>query len=216
MTITNFLIACSALLILSVIMAIRSIRKKGGMLDIQNNELLNWKPFDFLEEHFNIQRMPKISFTEIFKEGIREDYFYLNVATKMSLGEKNEYIFVRKKISAFEKKWNYVIWLSILLPIILSIIPTQTGLLNEFIGFTPLIVLLFAVYKLRSKPHKDELLLIQKKILQKMYAFLYGDKFFNKIELKIKLTKILKVRVPSNYYDLAKIIPQINERKKKA
>ncbi|MBK7884005.1 MAG: hypothetical protein IPJ81_09515 [Chitinophagaceae bacterium] len=215
MTITNFLIACSALLILSVIMSVRSIRKKGGMMDIQNNQLLDWEPFDFLEKHFNIPRMQRVNFIGIFKNGIREDYFYLSVADKISLDEKNAYIFVRKKISIFEKKWIYVLWLALLLPFILRVIPIQKGILDKFIDFMPLIVMAFALYKLRSKPYKDELLLIQKNILQKMYAFLYNDNFFDKIELEVRLTKFARARVPSNYYDLPKIISQINEKKSK-
>lgn len=202
------------MLIISVVMSVKSIYKEGGMLDIQNNKLLDWEPFDFLEEHFNIQRMQKVTLIKIFQKGIREDYFYLNVAKKMSLDEEKEYIFVRKKISVFEKKWNYVLWLSPLLMPIVTIIPIKTRL-KEFIEFIPFIVIFFFIYKLRSKPYKDKLLLIQKKILQKMCAFLYDNSFFDKIELDIKLTKINRVRVPSNYYDLSKIISQIENRNNK-
>ena len=85
------------MLSLSVVMFLKSINKEGGMSDVLREKLLHWIPFDFMEERFNIGRLKYVGLRQVFKHGLREDYFYINIATKKHFVELNNYIAVREK-----------------------------------------------------------------------------------------------------------------------
>ena len=79
----------------------------------------------------------------------------------------------------------------------------------------PLALLLFSIHKLKAMPYRDEFLAIQKRMLQQIYNAVFDDNRFDSIELAVKLRKVNKVQVLSNYYELEKIVDQMNAKSMK-
>ncbi|BFM01365.1 hypothetical protein Psyaliredsea_00120 [Psychrobacter alimentarius] len=98
-----FLLFLTFMLSLSVVMFLKSINKEGGLSDVLRKKLQRWLPFDFMEDRFNIDRPEYVGLRQVLKHGLREDYFYINIATKKHFVELNNYIAVREKISFYEK-----------------------------------------------------------------------------------------------------------------
>jgi hypothetical protein len=193
-------------------MFLRSINKEGGMSDVLREKLLHWIPFDFMEERFNIDRLEYVGLRQVFKHGIREDYFYINIAKKRSFVELKDYIAVRKKISFYEKKWNFVLWvMPVVLMVCIPLLPLQNGV-DKYLMLVPLALLFFSIHKLKAMPYKEEFLAIQKRILQQIYNAVFDDNRFDSIELAVKLRKVNKVKVLSNYYKLEEIVDQMNDK----
>lgn len=210
-----FLLFLTFMLSLSVVMFLRSINKEGGMSDVLREKLLRWLPFDFMEERFNIARLEYVGLRQIFKHGIREDYFYINIAKKRGFVELKDYIAVRKKINFYEKKWNFVLWvMPLVLMVCIPLLPLQNGV-DKYLMLVPLALLFFSIHKLKAMPYQDEFLAIQKRILQQIYNAVFDDNRFDSIELAIKLRKVNKVKVFSNYYKLEEIIDQMNVKSMK-
>ncbi len=172
-TITIILVICTILFILSLVMTRRQFVKKGGIIDKLNENMLSWKGFDFLKEHFNIERPKKrYSLFQTFKQrAVLGDFFYINVSEKLNLTEKKEYISVREKIRKYEQKWTLILWG----------IPFLMIAFTSFLTAHPTLsyIVLFSIYipivKLRMKPYKEEFLPIQKRILEKMYYHLFKE-----------------------------------------
>lgn len=210
---TLFLIVCVLVLILSVVMSIKSIHRKGGMLDINSEKLLHWAPFDFMEKYFKIDRFAYISVRQIFKYGVPQDYFYINISKKMNLKEADDYISVRAKMDSYEKKW---LLNAIIIPIGLMVCILSLPLPDNIGGYllipSTLISVLFTSYKLTATPYVDEFLPLQKKILLHIYNAIFDDNLFDSIELEVTIRRINKQTVFSNYYDLEKVINQMNAK----
>ncbi|WP_201508309.1 hypothetical protein [Psychrobacter alimentarius] len=79
----------------------------------------------------------------------------------------------------------------------------------------PLALLVFSIHKLRAVHYQVEFLAIQKRILQQIYNAVFDDNRFDSIELAIKLRKVNKVKVLSNYYKLEAIVDQMNAKNMK-
>lgn len=210
-----FLLFLIFMLSLSVVMFLRSINKEGGMSDVLREKLLHWIPFDFMEERFNIDRLEYVGLRQVFQHGIREDYFYINIAKKRNFVELKEYIAVREQISFYEKKWNFVLWvMPLVLMVCIPLLPLQNGV-DKYLMLVPLALLFFSIHKLKAMPYKDEFLAIQKRILQQIYNAVFDDNRFDNIELAVKLRKVNKVKVLSNYYQLEEIVDQMNVKSMK-
>lgn len=210
-----FLLFLIFMLSLSVVMFLRSINKEGGMSDVLREKLLHWIPFDFMEERFNIDRLEYVGLRQVFQYGIREDYFYINIAKKRNFVELKEYIAVREQISFYEKKWNFVLWvMPLVLMVCIPLLPLQNGV-DKYLMLVPLALLFFSIHKLKAMPYKDEFLAIQKRILQQIYNAVFDDNRFDNIELAVKLRKVNKVKVLSNYYQLEEIVDQMNVKSMK-
>ncbi len=210
-----FLLFMAVMLVLSVVMSLKSINKEGGMSDVLSEKLLRWLPFDFMEERFNIDRLKYVGLRQVFQHGIREDCFYINIAKKKHFIELNDYIAVRKKIGFYERKWNFGLWvMPVVLMIGIQLLPLQDGV-DKYVMLVPLALLFFSIHKLRAMPYKDEFLAIQKRILQQIYNAVFDDNRFDSIELAIKLRKVNKVKVLSNYYNLEEIVDQMNAKSMK-
>lgn len=207
-----FLLFMAVMLVLSVVMSLKSINKEGGMSDVLSEKLLRWLPFDFMEERFNIDRLKYVGLRQVFKYGIREDYFYINIAKKKHFAGLNDYIAVRAKIRFYERKWNFGLWvMPVMLMVCIQLLPLQDGV-DKYVMLVPLALLFFSIHKLRAMPYKDEFLAIQEKILQQIYNTVFDDNRFDSIELAIKLRKVNKVKVLSNYYNLEEIVDQMNAK----
>lgn len=210
-----FLLFLTFMLSLSVVMFLKSINKEGGMSDVLREKLLHWIPFDFMEERFNIDRLKYVGLRQVFKHGLREDYFYINIATKKHFVELNNYIAVREKIGFYEKKWRFTLWvMPVVLMICIPLLPLQDGV-DKYVMLIPLALLLFSIHKLKAMPYQDEFLAIQKRILQQIYNTVFDDNRFDSIELAVKLRKVNKVKVLSNYYKLEEIVNQMNDKSMK-
>lgn len=210
-----FLLFLTFMLSLSVVMFLRSINKQGGVSEVLREKLLRWLPFDFMEERFNIGRLEYVGLRQVFKHGIREDYFYIKIAKKRGFVELKDYITVRKKINFYEKKWNFVLWvMPLVLMVCIPLLPLQNGV-DKYLMLVPLALLFFSIHKLKAMPYKDEFLAIQKRILQQIYNAVFDDNRFDNIELAVKLRKVNKVKVLSNYYQLEAIIEQMNVKSMK-
>ena len=210
-----FLLFLTFMLSLSVVMFLKSINKEGGMSDVLSKKLLCWLPFDFMEEHFNIDRLEYVGLQQVLKYGIREDYFYINIAKKMNLVELKDYIAVRNKINVYEKKWRFVLWvMPVALMVCIPLLPLKDGV-DKYLMLVPLALLFLSIHKLKAMPYKDEFLAIQKRILQQIYNAVFDDNRFDSIELAVKLRKVNKVKVLSNYYELEKIVDQMNAKSMK-
>ena len=207
-----FLLFMAVMLVLSVVMSLKSINKEGGMSDVLSEKLLRWLPFDFMEERFNIDRLKYVGLRQVFKYGIREDYFYINIAKNKHFAGLNDYIAVRAKIRFYERKWNFGLWvMPVVLMVCIQLLPLQDGV-DKYVMLVPLALLFFSIHKLRAMPYKDEFLAIQKRILQQIYNAVFDDNRFDSIELAIKLRKVNKVKVLSNYYNLEEIVDQMNAK----
>lgn len=210
-----FLLFLIFMLSLSVVMFLRSINKEGGMSDVLREKLLHWIPFDFMEERFNIDRLEYVGLRQVFQHGIREDYFYINIAKKRSFVELKDYIAVREQIRFYEKKWRFILWvMPVVLMICIPLLPLQDGV-DKYLMLVPLALLFFSIHKLKAMPYKDEFLAIQKRILQQIYNAVFDDNRFESIELAVKLRKVNKVKVFSNYYKLEEIVDQMNVKSMK-
>lgn len=207
-----FLLFLTFMLSLSVVMFLRSINKEGGMSDVLREKLLRWLPFDFMEERFNIDRLEYVGLRQVFQHGIREDYFYTNIAKKKNFVELKEYIAVREKIRFYEKKWRFILWVvPVVLMVCIPLLPLQDGV-DKYVMLVPLALLFFSIHKLKAMPYRDEFLVIQKRILQQIYNAVFDDNRFESIELAVKLRKVNKVKVLSNYYELEAIVDQMNAK----
>ncbi len=210
-----FLLFLTFMLSLSVVMFLKSVNKEGGMSDVLREKLLRWLPFDFMEEHFNIDRLEYVGLRQVFQHGIREDYFYINIAKKKNFVELNDYIAVTEKIHFYEKKWRFILWvMPVVLMICIPLLPLQDGI-DKYLMLVPLALLFFSIHKLKAMPYRDEFLAIQKRILQQIYDAVFDDNRFDSIELAIKLRKVNKVKVLSNYYELEAIVDQMNAKSMK-
>ena len=210
-----FLLFLTFMLSLSVVMFLKSINKEGGMSDVLREKLQRWLPFDFMEDRFNIDRPEYVGLRQVFKHGLREDYFYINIAKKRRFIELKEYIAVRDKISFYEKKWRFILWvMPVVLMICIPLLPLQDGV-DKYVMLIPLALLFFSIHKLRSMPYQDEFLAIQKRILQQIYNTVFDDNRFDSIELAVKLRKVNKVKVLSNYYELEAIVDKMNDKSMK-
>ena len=210
-----FLLFLTFMLSLTVVMSLKSINKQGGVSEVLREKLLRWLPFDFMEERFNIDRLEYVGLRQVFKHGIREDYFYIKIAKKRGFVELKDYITVRKKINFYEKKWNFVLWvMPLVLMVCIPLLPLQNGV-DKYLMLVPLALLFFSIHKLKAMPYKDEFLAIQKRILQQIYDAVFDDNRFDNIELAVKLKKVNKVKVLSNYYELEPIVDQMNVKSMK-
>lgn len=210
-----FLLFLTFMLSLSVVMFLKSINKEGGMSDVLRKKLQRWLPFDFMEDRFNIDRPEYVGLRQVLKHGIREDYFYINIATKKHFVELNNYIAVREKIGFYEKKWRFTLWvIPAVLMVCIPLLPLQNGV-DKYVMLVPLVLLLFSIHKLKAMPYRDEFLAIQKRMLQQIYNAVFDDNRFDSIELAVKLRKVNKVQVLSNYYELEKIVDQMNAKSMK-
>lgn len=210
-----FLLFLTFMLSLTVVMSLKSINKQGGVSEVLREKLLRWLPFDFMEERFNIDRLEYVGLRQVFKHGIREDYFYIKIAKKRGFVELKDYITVRKKINFYEKKWNFVLWvMPLVLMVCIPLLPLQDGV-DKYLMLVPLALLFFSIHKLKAMPYKDEFLAIQKRILQQIYDAVFDDNRFDNIELAVKLKKVNKVKVLSNYYELEPIVDQMNVKSMK-
>lgn len=210
-----FLLFLTFMLSLSVVMFLKSINKEGGMSDVLREKLLHWIPFDFMEERFNIDRLKYVGLRQVFQHGIREDYFHINIAKKRNFVELKQYIAVRKKIRFYEKKWRFILWvLPVVLMVCIPLLPLQDGV-DKYVMLVPLALLFFSIHKLKAMPYQEEFLAIQKRILQQIYNTVFDDNHFDSIELAIKLRKVNKVKVLSNYYKLEEIVDQMNDKSMK-
>lgn len=210
-----FLLFLAFMLSLSVVMFLKSINKEGGISDVLREKLQRWLPFDFMEERFNIDRLEYVGLRQVFKHGIREDYFYINIAKKKRFVELKDYIAVRNKINVYEKKWNFVLWvMSVALMVCIPLLPLKDGV-DKYVMLVPLALLFFSMHKLKAMPYQEEFLAIQKRILQQIYNAVFDDNRFDSIELAIKLRKVNKVKVLSNYYQLEEIVDQMNVKSMK-
>ena len=208
-----FIIICVLVLILMVFRMIRSFHKKGGVLDVRSEKTLHWAPFKFMEKYFKIDRFAYTSVRKAFKYGVLQDYFYINISKKMNLKEADDYIAVRAKIDSYEQRWllNAII-MPIGLIICISSLPLLANIREYLLLPSLLILLSFTSYKLRATPYKDEFLPLQKSILQHIYNSVFDDNLFDNIELEVTTRRINKQTVFSNYYDLEKVINQINAK----
>ncbi|ERL56542.1 hypothetical protein [Psychrobacter aquaticus] len=205
-----FLLFLTFMLSLSVVMFLKSVNKEGGMSDVLREKLLRWLPFDFMEERFNIDRLEYVGLRQVFQHGIREDYFYTNITKKRHFVELKEYIAVRKQIRFYEKKWRFILWvMPVVLMVCIPLLPLQDGV-DKYVMLVPLALLFFSIHKLKAMPYREEFLAIQKRILQQIYNAVFDDNRFESIELAVKLRKVNKVKVLSNYYDLEAIVDQMN------
>lgn len=210
-----FLLFLTFMLSLSVVMFLKSINKEGGMSDVLREKLQRWLPFDFMEDRFKIDRPEYVGLRQVFKHGLREDYFYINIAKKRRFIELKEYIAVRDKISFYEKKWRFILWvMPLVLMVCIPLLPLPNGV-DKYVMLVPLALLFFSIHKLRAVPYKDEFLAIQKRILQQIYNTVFDDNRFDSIELAVKLRKVNKVKVLSNYYELEAIVDQMNAKSMK-
>ena len=207
-----FLLFLTFMLSLSVVMFLKSINKEGGLSDVLRKKLQRWLPFDFMEDRFNIDRPEYVGLRQVFKHGIREDYFYINIATKKHFVELNNYIAVREKISFYEKKWRFTLWvIPSVLMVCIPLLPLQNGV-DKYVMLVPLALLLFSIHKLKAMPYRDEFLAIQNRMLQQIYNAVFDDNRFDSIELAVKLRKVNKVQVLSNYYELEAIVDQMDAK----
>ena len=207
-----FLLFLTFMLSLSVVMLLKSINKEGGLSDVLREKLLRWLPFDFMEKRFNIDRPESVGLRQVFQHGLREDYFYINIAKNRHFVELKDYIAVRKQIGFYEKKWRFILWvLPVVLMICVPLLPLQDGV-DKYVMLVPLALLFFAIHKLKAMPYRDEFLAIQKRMLQQMYNAVFDDNRFESIELAVKLRKVNKVKVLSNYYELEAIVDQMNAK----
>ncbi len=205
-----FLLFLTVMLSLSVVMLLKSINKEGGLSDVLREKLLRWLPFDFMEERFNIDRPESVGLQQVFQHGLREDYFYINIAKNRQFVELKDYIVVRKQIDFYEKKWRFILWvLPVVLMICIPLLPLQDGV-DKYVMLVPLGLLFFSIHKLKAMPYRAEFLAIQKRMLQQIYNAVFDDNRFESIELAVKLRKINKVKVLSNYYELEAIVDQMN------
>lgn len=208
-----FIIICVLVLILMAFRLIRSFHKKGGVLDVKSEKLLHWAPFKFMKKHFKIDKFAYTSVRKAFKYGVPQDYFYINISKKMNLKEAEDYIAVRAKIDSYEQKWLIN---GIIMPIGLMIGILSLPLLvniREYLLLPSLLILLsFTSYKLRATPYQDEFLPLQKSILQHIYNSIFDDNLFDSIELEVTTRRINKKTVQSNYYDLKKVVDQMNAK----
>ena len=151
------------ILLLTVIVVILTKHSK------KRKPLSDWKPFDFMEKYFHIPRPKKINWFQLFSKGKREDFFYIHIADKINLSEKNEYLRIRKKIKKYELKWQIVLWTTPFMMIIF------TSYLKEYppIHYMLIFVILLCIIKLQIKPYRNEFLTIQRDILEKMYFYLF-------------------------------------------
>ena len=210
-----FLLFLTFMLSLSVVMFLKSINKEGGLSDVLRKKLQRWLPFDFMEGRFNIDRPEYVGLRQVLKHGLREDYFYINIAKKRNFVELKEYIAVREKIRFYEKKWRFILWvMPVVLMICIPLLPLQDGV-DKYVMLIPLALLFFSIHKLRSVPYQEEFLAIQKRILQQIYNTVFDDNRFESIELAVKLRKVNKVKVLSNYYKLEEIVNQMNDKSMK-
>lgn len=201
------------MLSLTVVMSLRSINKQGGMSEVLREKLLRWLPFHFMEKHFNIDRLEYVGLQQVLKYGIREDYFYINIAKQQRFVELKDYIAVRKKIGFYEKKWSLLLWvMPVVLMVCIPLLPLQNGV-DKYLMLVPLALLFFSMHKLRAMPYQAEFLAIQKRILKQIYDAVFDDNRFDSIELAVKLRKVNKVQVLSNYYKLEAIVDQMNEKR---
>ncbi|MGR3899890.1 hypothetical protein FW759_10590 [Psychrobacter sp. 1176_08] len=205
-----FLLFLTFMLSLSVVMFLKSINKEGGLSDILRKKLQRWLPFDFMEGRFNIDRPEYVGLRQVLKHGLREDYFYINIATKKHFVELKNYIAVREKIGFYEKKWRFTLWvIPAVLMVCIPLLPLQNGV-DKYVMLVPLALLFFSIHKLKAMPYRDEFLAIQKRMLQQIYNAVFDDNRFDSIELAVKLRKVNKVQVLSNYYELEAIVDQMN------
>lgn len=205
-----FLLFLTFMLSLSVVVFLKSINKEGGLSDVLREKLQRWIPFDFMEDRFNIDRPEYVGLRQVFKHGIREDYFYINIAKKRRFIELKEYIGVRDKISFYEKKWRFILWvMPLVLMVCIPLLPLQAGV-DKYVMLIPLALLFFSIHKLKTMPYQKDFLAIQKRILQQIYNAVFDDNRFDSIELAVKLRKVNKVKVLSNYYELEAIVDQMN------
>lgn len=210
-----FLLFLTFMLSLSVVMFLKSVNKEGGMSDVLREKLLRWLPFNFMEERFNIDRLEYVGLRQVFQHGIREDYFYINIAKKKNFVELKEYIAVREKIGFYEKKWRSILWvMPVVLMVCIPLLPLPNGV-DKYVMLIPLALLFFSMHKLRAVPYQVEFLAIQKRILQQIYKAVFDDNRFDSIELAVKLRKVNKVKVLSNYYKLEAIVDQMNAKSMK-
>ncbi|MGP5548111.1 hypothetical protein [Psychrobacter alimentarius] len=210
-----FLLFLTFMLSLSVVMFLKSINKEGGLSDFLRKKLQRWLPFDFMEDRFKIDRPEYVGLRQVLKHGIREDYFYINIATKKHFVELNNYIAVREKIGLYEKKWRFTLWvIPAVLMVCIPLLPLQNGV-DKYVMLVPLALLLFSIHKLKAMPYRDEFLAIQKRMLQQIYNAVFDDNRFDSIELAVKLRKVNKVQVLSNYYELEKIVDQMDAKSMK-
>ena len=210
-----FLLFLTFMLSLSVVMFLKSINKEGGLSDVLRKKLQRWLPFDFMEDRFNIDRPEYVGLRQVLKHGIREDYFYINIATKKHFVELNNYIAVREKIGFYEKKWRFTLWvIPAVLMVCIPLLPLQNGV-DKYVMLVPLALLLFSIHKLKAMPYRDEFLAIQKRMLQQIYNAVFDDNRFDSIELAVKLRKVNKVQVLSNYYELEAIVDQMDAKSMK-
>ena len=207
MTLDMILVFCIALLIILGFVFIRSIKKKGGVLDKLIQEKLDWEPFDFIEQHFDIQRPKKFGFFEVLRRGVRDDFFYVNVSDKLNLEENYEYISLRAKIMRYEKKWFFILWSTTFS----TLFVLENLKKYDVIFLLMLFIIFFSIHKILSKPFRDELMLLQKNILEQMCLFLSQNETASKFTVIKKLTGLTQVLVHSNYLDLDRIISGVNE-----
>ena len=207
MTLDMILVFCIALLIILGFVFIRSIKKKGGVLDKLIQEKLDWEPFDFIEQHFDIQRPKKFGFFEVLRRGVRDDFFYVNVSDKLNLEENYEYISLRAKIMRHEKKWFFILWSTVFS----TLFVLENLKKYDVIFLLMLFIIFFSIHKILSKPFRDELMLLQKNILEQMCLFLSQNETASKFTVIKKLTGLTQVLVHSNYLDLDRIISGVNE-----